>query len=90
VSETEKLERIARLLEEIRDGQRIQLERQTETLALQKEQFQRTQKLQERAEAIQDRSAQLVGRVHRVMPIGLAVVAILIGYVSWLLFRFYR
>ena len=90
MSETETLERIARLLEEIRDGQRIQLERQTETLALQKEQFQRTQKLQDRAEAIQDRSAQLVGRVHRVMPIGLAVVAILIGYVSWLLFRFYR
>ena len=90
MSETEKLERIARLLEEIRDGQKIQLERQAETLALQQEQFQRTQKLQERAEAIQDRSAQLVGRVHRVMPIGLAVVAILIGYVSWLLFRFYR
>ena len=62
MSETETLERIARLLEEIRDGQRIQLERQTETLALQKEQFQRTQKLQERAEAIQDRSAQLVAR----------------------------
>jgi hypothetical protein len=61
MSETETLERIARLLEEIRDGQRIQLERQTETLALQKEQFQRTQKLQDRAEAIQDRSAQLVG-----------------------------
>ena len=90
MSETEKLERIARLLEEIRDGQKLQLERQADTLALQKEQFQRTQKLQERAEAIQDRSAQLVGRLHRVMPIVLAVVAILIGYVSWLLFRFYR
>jgi hypothetical protein len=90
VSETETLERIARLLEEIRDGQRIQLERQTETLALQKEQFQRTQKLQDRAEAIQDRSAQLVGRVHRFVPIAMAVVVILIGYVSWLLFRFYR
>ena len=90
MSETETLERIARLLEEIRDGQRIQLERQTETLALQKEQFQRTQKLQDRAEAIQDRSAQLVGRVHRFVPFATAVVVILIGYVSWLLFRFYR
>jgi hypothetical protein len=90
MSETETLERIARLLEDIRDGQRIQLERQTETLALQKEQFQRTQKLQDRAEAIQDRSAQLVGRVHRFVPFAMAVVVILIGYVSWLLFRFYR
>jgi hypothetical protein len=90
VSETEKLDRIARLLEEIRDGQKLQLERQADTLALQKEQFQRTQKLQERAEAIQDRSAQLVGRVHWFVPLAMAVVVILIGYVSWLLFRFYR
>lgn len=90
MSELEKLERIARLLEEIRDGQKIHLERQVETLAIQKEQFQRAQKLQDRAEAIQDRSAQLVGRVHRVMPVALAVVAVLIVYVSWLLFRFYR
>lgn len=90
MSEPEKLERIARLLEEIRDGQKIHLERQVETLAIQKEQFQRAQKLQDRAEAIQDRSAQLVGRVHRVMPVALAMVAVLIVYVSWLLFRFYR
>lgn len=82
MSETEKLERIARLLEEIRDGQKIQLDRQSETLTLQKEQFQRTQKLQDRAEVIQDRSAQLVGRLHRVMPFVLAVVVILIAYVS--------
>lgn len=90
MSEPDKLERIARLLEEIRDGQKIQLERQAETLAIQKEQFQRAQKLQDRAEAIQDRSAQLVGRLHRVMPFVLAAVVILIAYVSWLLFRFYR
>jgi hypothetical protein len=90
MSEADKLERIARLLEEIRDGQKIQLERQAETLGIQKEQFQRAQKLQDQAQAIQDRSAQLVGRVHRVMPVALAVVAVLIVYVSWLLFRFYR
>lgn len=61
--ETDKLERIARLLEEIRDGQKLQL---------------------------QDRSALLVGRVQRFMPIAMGVVVILILYVSWLLFRFYR
>ena len=90
MSDAEKLDRIARLLEEIRDGQKVQLERQADTLALQKEQFERTHKLQERAEAIQDRSARLVGRVQRFVPFALAVVVILIGYVSWLLFRFYR
>lgn len=90
MSDAEKLDRIARLLEEIRDGQKTQLERQADALALQKEQFERTHKLQERAEAIQDRSARLVGRVQRFVPFALAVVVILIGYVSWLLFRFYR
>ena len=73
-----------------RDGQKTQLERQADALALQKEQFERTHKLQERAEAIQDRSARLVGRVQRFVPFAMAVVVILIGYVSWLLFRFYR
>lgn len=90
MSDAEKLDRIARLLEEIRDGQKTQLERQADALALQKEQFERTHKLQERAEAIQDRSARLVGRVQRFVPFAMAVVVILIGYVSWLLFRFYR
>lgn len=90
MSDAEKLDRIARLLEEIRDGQKAQLQRQADTLALQKEQFERTHKLQERAEAIQDRSARLVGRVQRFVPFAMAVVVILIGYVSWLLFRFYR
>ena len=83
MSEAEKLERIARLLEEIRD-------RQAESLALQRAQVDRAEKLQERATAIQDRSAQLVGRVQRFVPFAMAVVVILIGYVSWLLFRFYR
>jgi len=50
----------------------------------------KAEKLQERAAAIQDRSAQLVGRVQRFVPFAMAVVVILIGYVSWLLFRFYR
>jgi chromosome segregation ATPase len=70
VTDSERLERIARVLEEIRDGQR-------EALALQREHAQKTQALQARAEALQDRSARLI-------------VVILIIYVSWLLFRFAR
>jgi uncharacterized membrane protein (DUF106 family) len=83
VSQPESLERIARLLEEIRDGQK-------EALTLHREQAQKTQKLQERAEALQDRSARLVGRIQRFVPVAMVVVVILIVYVSWLIFRFAR
>ena len=40
VSDADALERLARLLEEVRDNQRIQLERQAEALGMQKEQLQ--------------------------------------------------
>lgn len=97
MSDTDILERIARLLAEIRDNQRTQLERQTESLDIQKEQYQivlkqhdKTGQLQQRAEAIQDRSAKLINSIHRFVPIALAVVAVLIGYISWLLFRYFR
>jgi len=97
VNETGQLERIARLLEEVRDNQRAQLERQLESLSIQKAQQQafldqkeRTAQLQQRAEAIQERSARLVGGIQRVAPVVLLIVIALIAYVSWLLFRFYR
>jgi hypothetical protein len=97
VSEADQLERIARLLEEVRDNQRAQLERQLESLSIQKAQQQafldqgeKTAQLQQRAEAIQERSARLVGGIQRVMPVVLLIVVALIAYVSWLLFRFYR
>lgn len=83
MTDSERLERIARLLEEIRDGQH-------ETLALQREHAQKTQALQARAEALQERSARLIGRVQKFVPFAMLIVAILIVYVSWLLFRFAR
>ena len=97
MNETGQLERIARLLEEVRDNQRAQLERQLESLSIQKAQQQafliqqeKTAQLQQRAEAIQERSARLVGGIQRVAPVVLLIVIALIAYVSWLLFRFYR
>ena len=97
MSEAEQFDRIARLLEEVRDNQRAQLERQLESLSIQKAQQQafldqreRTAQLQQRAEAIQERSARLVGGIQRVAPVVLLIVVALIAYVSWLLFRFYR
>jgi len=97
LSDSEKLEQIARFLEEVRDNQRTQLERQAESLAIQKEQFQvflkqqeKTSQLQDRAEAIQAKSSQLVTRVQRFVPYAMAAVAVLIGFVAWLLFRIWR
>jgi len=97
VSDAEELGRIARLLEEIRENQRVQLERQAEALGIQRAQHQaflvqqeKTGKIQERAEAIQDRSARLVNRIQRVVPVALAVVVLLIGYITWILLRYLR
>jgi hypothetical protein len=97
MGDTEKMEQIARLLEEVRDNQRTQLEHQAESLAIQKEQFQvflkqqeKTGQLQDRAEAIQARSSLLLKGVQRFVPVVMVVVVLLIGFVTWLLLRCIR
>ena len=85
---------LLRVLEQIRDDQRLQLERQAEALAMQREQvamlrtqFERTERLQDRAEHLQERSAQVVGIARKSLFVVLPVLFALIGYVSWLIFR---
>jgi hypothetical protein len=97
MSDTDKLDRIVRLLEEVRDNQRDQLERQAESLAIQKDQYQaflrqheKTAQLQQRAEALQERSARLVRGIQRVFPLALALTVVLIGYITWILWRYLR
>jgi uncharacterized membrane protein (DUF106 family) len=82
------------VLKEIRANQRIQLERQAQALALQKEQFEmvkaqyaRAEKIQDRAEAIQDTGAKMMGTARKAMAIILPVVIALVIYLSWLIFR---
>ena len=82
------------LLKEIRDHQKLQLERQAEALAIQKEQFEifrkqmeQTQRIQDRAEMLQDKSAQIIGSARKVFIVVVPVLVLLIIYVSWLLFR---
>ena len=72
---------VVRLLAEIRDNQKVQMERQQESLALQREQFalvqqqtERAEKLQERAEQLQNRSARMVSTSRRVVV--LIVIAV--------------
>jgi len=87
-------ERIAGLLQQIRDNQAEQLAHQREALELQREQFEvvrrqaeRAEKLQDRAEQLQARSAGIVTAARRSLALLLPVVILLIIYVSWLLFR---
>ena len=83
-------QRMVQLLEELREGQKLQLERQKEALDLQREQvalvqkqFERTQRIQDRAENIQEKSAEIVGIARKTLLVILPVVIALIVYVSW-------
>jgi hypothetical protein len=82
------------ILKEIRDNQKLQLDRQTEALTLQREQFalvqkqaERHERIQDRAENIQAKSAQIVAVARKTLFFLLPIVTLLIIYVSWLIFR---
>jgi uncharacterized membrane protein (DUF106 family) len=86
-------QRMVRILEEMRDNQKVQLERQAEALALQRDTFaliqkqaDRTERIQDRAEQIQARSAQMIGAGRKVMAVVLPLIIVLVIYLSWLLF----
>ena len=86
--------RLLELLEEIRDGQKLQLERQLESLELQRRQFtvfqaqaDRAERIQQKAELLQDRGASLVGGARKAVLVILPVIVLLIVYLTWLLFR---
>ncbi|MBI4006712.1 MAG: hypothetical protein HY356_08580 [Gammaproteobacteria bacterium] len=88
------IQRLVSVLEEIRDNQKLQLERQEEALSLQREQFamvqkqyERAERLQDRAEEIQMKGAQLVSGARKALAIVLPIIIVLIVYLSWLIFR---
>jgi hypothetical protein len=91
---TDEAAKIARLLEELREGQKQQLEHQREALDLQRKQYAvfqeqaaRGERIQQKAELLQDRGAALVRGTRKVVLIIVPIVVALIAYVSWLLFR---
>jgi len=69
---------IAALLEQIRDNQATQLARQ---------QFERTEQLQDRAEELQTRGMGIMKTARRSLAVVLPIVFLFIIYLSWLLFR---
>ena len=82
------------LLREIRDQQRLQLERQTEAMAMQREQFEtgkqrleRADRIQERAEQLQVRSAGVVAFARKLLWMLLPLIAFLVAILVWIVFR---
>ena len=73
-------QRIIHILEEIRDNQKLQF-------AIAQKQHDRTDRIQDRAEQIQTKSAQLVAGSRKAMLIILPVILLLIVYLSWLMFH---
>lgn len=82
-----------RLLAEIRDNQKLQIERQLEAMAMQREQFElfkrqveRNERLQDRAEQLQGTGAALVAGARKVMLLVVPVALLLLAYLTWLMF----
>ena len=78
------------VLREIRDGQRLQLDRQAEALALQREQFElykhqydRAERINERAEAIQSRQAGMFRFVRWLLWVIVPVLALVVAMILW-------
>lgn len=89
----QQADQLIKLLEELRDNQKISMEREVESLAMQKEQFalsktqfERAEKLQEQAEQLQNRSTQLVATSHKFIKALIPVAVVLLTYITWLIF----
>ena len=92
--ESEESAKLLALLEEIRAGQKVQVAQQLEALELQRKQFAvfeaqaaRADRIQQKAEALQDRGATMVRGARRAVAVIVAIVAVLVVYLSWLLLR---
>jgi uncharacterized membrane protein (DUF106 family) len=92
--ERDDVARIVGLLGQIRDNQSVQLACQREALEIQKGQLEivkrqaeRTERIQDRAEELQAKGAGMMKAARRTLAVVLPLVALLIVYLSWLIFR---
>jgi len=74
-------------LKEISDNQKLQLALQREQFVLIQRQTERHELIQDRAEHMQAKGAQIIAVARRTLFVILPIVTFLIIYVSWLLFR---
>ena len=91
---TEGSDKVVALLQEIHEGQKQQLAYQLEAIELQRKQFTvfqeqaaRAERIQQKAELLQDRGASLVRGARKAVLVIVPVVIVLVLYLSWLLFR---
>ena len=91
---TDEAAKLISLLEEIRAGQALQIERQLEALDLQRRQFAvfqeqaaRAERIQQKAELLQDRGATLVQGARKAVVVIVPIIIVLVAYLSWLIFR---
>jgi hypothetical protein len=85
---------VTELLREIRDAQRAQLAKQDGALRIQREQLllvqrqaERAERINDRAEQLQTRSAEMIGVARKTLFALLPILVVLIAYVTWLIFR---
>lgn len=81
------VQRLAGLLQEIREGQREQLSIQHEHFELAKTQYDRANAINDRAERIQAKSDALMDRSSRVFKVVIPILVVLVAAAGWLLFR---
>ena len=74
------VDRLAGLLQELREGQREHLE-------LAKTQYDRANAINDRAERIQAKSDSLIDRSSRVFKLVIPILVVLLAAAGWLLFR---
>jgi Flp pilus assembly protein TadB len=86
--------KIVQLLEEIRDNQRLQLERQAEAISLQKQQRELVDSRMAQATSLQDRAERLEERKSRALKVFrififsvLSIVGLLLILVAWITFE---
>jgi hypothetical protein len=86
--------KIVQLLEEIRDNQRLQLERQAEAISLQKQQRELVDSRMAQATSLQDRAERLEERKSRALKVFrififsvLSIVGSLLILVAWITFE---
>ena len=90
----QEAQQLSSLLKDIRDNQKLPLDRQAEALALQRDHYaliqrqaERHERIQDRAENIQANGAQLMAVARKTLFVLLPIVTLLFVYVSWLILR---
>jgi small-conductance mechanosensitive channel len=92
--ESEQYQELIGILRDIQKNQREQIERQTEALKIQAEQYDlvrqqtaRNLEIQDRAERLQEKGNALMERGRKLFLVIVPIIFLLIVYLSWLLFR---